>query len=106
MRAKMRKAEKGAHVSDDVFAEIETSLGQALDHARGRRSDLRTTRIELPPEPRRMTRKEIARLRENLGHSQAVFARLLNVSVKTVQGWEQGVREPSEAALKLRAIAF
>jgi hypothetical protein len=55
MRAKMRKARKGAHVSDDVFLEIETSLGQALDHARGRRSDLRTTRIELPPEPRRMT---------------------------------------------------
>jgi putative transcriptional regulator len=34
-----------------------------------------------------------------------VFARLLNVSVKTVQGWEQGVREPSDASLKLLAIA-
>jgi putative transcriptional regulator len=34
-----------------------------------------------------------------------MFARLLNVSVKTVQGWEQGVREPSEAALKLLSIA-
>jgi putative transcriptional regulator len=30
---------------------------------------------------------------------------MLNVSVKTVQAWEQGVRKPSDAALKLLAIA-
>jgi putative transcriptional regulator len=33
--------------------------------------------------------------------SQAVFARMLNVSTKTVQSWEQGVRKPSQAALRL-----
>jgi DNA-binding XRE family transcriptional regulator len=33
--------------------------------------------------------------------SQAVFARLLNVSTKTVQSWEQGDRKPSQAALRL-----
>jgi DNA-binding transcriptional regulator YiaG len=30
---------------------------------------------------------------------------VLNVSVKTVQGWEQGIREPSDAWLKLLSIA-
>ena len=33
--------------------------------------------------------------------SQAVFARMLNVSTKTVQSWEQGQRSPSQAALRL-----
>ena len=33
--------------------------------------------------------------------SQAVFARVLNVSTKTVQSWEQGQRKPSQAALRL-----
>jgi putative transcriptional regulator len=34
-----------------------------------------------------------------------MFARLLNVSMKTVQAWEQGTRTPSDAGLKLLAIA-
>jgi putative transcriptional regulator len=33
--------------------------------------------------------------------SQAVFAKVLYVSAKTVQSWEQGVRVPSMAARRL-----
>jgi putative transcriptional regulator len=33
--------------------------------------------------------------------SQAVFAKLLNVSAKTVQSWEQGLRQPSQASRRL-----
>jgi transcriptional regulator with XRE-family HTH domain len=33
--------------------------------------------------------------------SQSAFARLLNVSTKTVQSWEQGTRKPSQATLRL-----
>jgi putative transcriptional regulator len=36
--------------------------------------------------------------------SQFVFASVLNVSVKTVQSWEQGERRPSHAALRLLEI--
>jgi len=36
--------------------------------------------------------------------SQGVFARLLSVSSKTVQSWEQGVRLPSTASLRLLHI--
>jgi putative transcriptional regulator len=36
--------------------------------------------------------------------SQAVFARLLNVSTKTVKSWEQGVRTPSHASRRLIQI--
>lgn len=100
--AKMQKEE---YVSDAVFSEIEGALGEALEHARGRRPDLRTTRIALPTAPKRMSAREIARLRDRLSYSQSMFARVLNVSTKTVQAWEQGAREPSDAALKLLTIA-
>jgi len=37
--------------------------------------------------------------------SQAVFARIINVSPNAVESWEQGVRHPREATLKLLTIA-
>jgi putative transcriptional regulator len=37
--------------------------------------------------------------------SQIEFARLLGVSVRTLQAWEQGRREPSGAAKTLLKIA-
>lgn len=43
--------------------------------------------------------------RENAGLSQAGFAQLLGVSVRTLQQWEQGRREPTGAAKTLIAIA-
>jgi predicted transcriptional regulator len=36
--------------------------------------------------------------------SQGVFAKMLNVSAKTVQSWEQGERRPSQAALRLLQV--
>ena len=39
------------------------------------------------------------------GLSQTEFAKLLGVSVRTLQDWEQGRREPSGAAKTLIAIA-
>lgn len=44
-----------------------------------------------------------ARLKSKL--SQAQFAQLLGVSVRTLQDWEQGRREPSGAAKTLILIA-
>lgn len=43
--------------------------------------------------------------RTNTGLTQAAFAKLLGVSVRTLQDWEQGRREPSGAAKSLIAIA-
>ena len=47
----------------------------------------------------------IIRAREKSGLSQARFAALLGVSVRTLQEWEQGRREPSGAAKTLIKIA-
>lgn len=43
--------------------------------------------------------------RQKTGLSQAKFAALLGVSVRTLQGWEQGRKQPSGAARTLLAIA-
>jgi putative transcriptional regulator len=48
---------------------------------------------------------DIAKIRKNTGLSQARFAQLLGVSVRTLQDWEQGRRAPSGAARTLLTIA-
>lgn len=85
------------------FDRLMKSADQALEHAEGKRKDLRTTVLVKPPI--QMKKAEIVNLREKLNVSQAVFANYLNISVKTVQAWEQGIGRPSGAALKLLTIA-
>lgn len=48
---------------------------------------------------------DIAQTRKKTGLSQAGFAELLGVSVRTLQDWEQGRRAPSGAARTLLMIA-
>lgn len=48
---------------------------------------------------------EIASARVTSGLSQAAFASLMGVSVRTLQDWEQGRREPSGAARTLIKVA-
>lgn len=57
-------------------------------------------RLCLPPvEP--LQPEEIKKIREASQVSQAVFARLLNTSLSTVQKWEIGQKRPTGTALKL-----
>lgn len=56
----------------------------------------------------RVTRIEptqAARARASVGLSQSQFAKLIGVSVRTLQEWEQGRREPTGAAQTLLRVA-
>lgn len=59
--------------------------------------NLRTRELKEPASPRM--------IRSQLGISQSAFAGLMGVSLRTVQDWEQGRREPSGPAKTLLRIA-
>lgn len=56
-------------------------------------------RFQLNPLP-------VVEARQKVGLSQAEFARLLGVPLRTLQEWEQGRRQPSGAAQSLLKIAL
>lgn len=53
----------------------------------------------------RVVMSPVISARKKSGLSQAEFAKLLGVSLRTLQEWEQGRRQPSGAAKTLIAIA-
>jgi len=83
-----------------VADQIRKGLEEAVRHAKGEIT-LKTTTLELPDRPPEVRAEDVIRIRLNNQMSQNVFARLLNVSPKTVQSWEHGTRRPSQAALRL-----
>ena len=89
-----------SHTSPILDAVHETASGLyragVMDQVTMREFD----RLCVPPvEP--LKPDEIRQIREDAQVSQAVFARLLNTSVSTVQKWEIGQKKPSGTALKL-----
>ena len=56
----------------------------------------RSTKVDVP---------FVVSVRNHVGLSQSEFAKLLGVSVRTLQGWEQGRIKPSGAAKTLMRIA-
>lgn len=87
-----------------TFSEkIKKGLEEILEYKQGKRT-LRTKLIELPEPPLEYRAEEIKQIREKGDYSQSVFAIILNVSVRTVQSWESGVRVPSHSALRLLEI--
>jgi len=96
MGKKDKKKDKKKHRQDEIGkSPSESRTSGALD--------LRA--VEIPPSPKPMKPAEIRALRASMNASQALFARLLNVSSNAVESWEQGIREPRQATLKLLHIA-
>src|SRR5882724_1885297 len=86
-----------------IFSDLKQSLQDAAAYEHGKEGGLRVT--ELPPPPKPLRPSEIRAIRRSFNVSQAVFARIINVSANAVESWEQGVRHPREATLKLLTIA-
>ena len=68
----------------NIAAEILAGLHEVREHRAGKRT-LRTTQVEAKPLPG-LTPDMIKRIREDLDVSRAVFAHLLRVPVRTVEG--------------------
>jgi len=80
----------------DIGQEILDGLREIKTHKRGEKT-LHTRTLREPASPQE--------IRAKLGLSQAAFAGLMGVSIRTVQDWEQGRRKPSGPALALLRIA-
>jgi putative transcriptional regulator len=83
-----------------LFERLKTGLEEAIRHAKGE-INLKTTTLAIPDRPPEINADELMHVRLKSGMSQAVFARMLNISTKTVQSWERGQSRPSQAALRL-----
>ena len=80
----------------NIGSEILEGIREIRAHKAGQ-LELRTRKLSEPS-----TSREI---RKRLDLSQAAFAGLMGVSLRTVQEWEQGKRKPSGPAKSLLRIA-
>ena len=80
----------------DIGTEILEGIREVKAHKAGRLR-LKTHKLKAPP-PTKV-------IRRRLQLSQAAFASLMGVSLRTVQEWEQGRRAPSGPARSLLRIA-
>lgn len=81
-----------------LYERLKAGLEEGISFAKGALT-LRT--IEVPEAPPEIDGETVAAIRQAAGMSQSVFAKLLNVSTKTLQSWEQGLRNPSDASRRL-----
>lgn len=79
----------------ELFAQLHQSMKEAVSIARGELSPSRVFTVEPP---------DVKAVREKTGLSQAGFAALIGVKIKTLQNWEQHRRVPSGPAATLLAI--
>ena len=80
----------------DIGAEILKGIDEIKDFKEGKGS-LKVTELSEPSPPQV--------IRSKLNMSQSAFAALLGVSIRTLQDWEQGRREPQGPAVALLRIA-
>ena len=80
-----------------VFADLVQSLKEATDISNGKAGASRRIEVEPP---------DVKAIREQTGLSQKEFARLMRVSIKTLQNWEQQRRNPTGPAAALLKIVM
>jgi len=107
-----KKDHEAIEVTSENFGELLLQgLNEALAIERGEAVAARrvrrvaTVREASVLPPRGYDAEAVQAVRERLGLSQAVFARVLNSSAETVKAWEQGKRIPDGMALALLQVA-
>jgi putative transcriptional regulator len=90
-------------MGNKFFKDLKKGLEEVIAYQKGK-LDLRSEEIEIPEPPAQYKAKQIKKIRKQHHYSQSIFAKILNVSIRTVQSWESGKRIPSHAALRLLEI--
>jgi putative transcriptional regulator len=85
------------------FKKLKRAMDEVVAYKRGE-LDLQKETIEIPEPPAEYKPQQIKKIREVGHYTQGTFAKVLNVSIKTVQSWESGQRVPSQAALRLLEV--
>lgn len=85
-----------------IFDDIKLGLEQAIEYEKRNIKAKKTTLSILPLET--FTPTEIKEIRNNTGLTQALFAKYLGVSVKTVEAWEAGRNHPDGASCRLLSL--
>jgi putative transcriptional regulator len=83
-------------MKDELFNELVASVREGGKILRGKEKPSRTFVIKTP---------NVKKIRANYKLSQSEFAALMGISIKTLQNWEQGRREPEGAARVLLLVA-
>ena len=86
-----------------MYKKLKESLNEAIQYHKGRKN-LLSHELVIPDPPKPLKPQDIVKLRQSLKVSQSIFSEILNVSVKTVQAWEAGRRQPAQSALRLLEI--
>ena len=85
------------------FDDIKLGLEQAIEYEKGILKARNTTFSIMPLDV--FTTAKIKTIRNNTGMSQALFARYMGVSFKTVEAWEAGrSSQPNGAARRLLGL--
>jgi len=79
---------------------------EAFEATRDLYSELKQAAKDIQAGLGRVVYSPIIAARRNTGLTQAEFAELLGVSVRTLEDWEQGHQQPQGAARTLLAIAL
>lgn len=83
-------------MKEELFQELLKSVQEGAKILRGQTKPSRTFK---------MTPPDIKEIRKNYQLTQAEFAQLLQVSLRTLQNWEQGRRIPDGPAKVLLRVA-
>lgn len=87
----------------NLFKELTEGFDALAARREGKRT-LRTHTVKAKPAPK-VSASELAKLRERMNLSRAVFARYLRTNVRTLENWEQGRASPNaQAALLIRLV--
>jgi putative transcriptional regulator len=85
----------------NIFDDLMDGIQEAIKFRQGKPTGLRVTAVAPPPD---LKPSEIKKLRVSLKASQPEFALYVGASVGAVRSWEQGLRKPQRATMRLLSV--